>query len=141
MRQGGRPIFRQSYRRRSDDDARILPLINVVFLLLVFFMVAGHIAASDLFPVHPPSSESGKPSVTSDVTILLGADGRLAVDGVAVATADLAAAVTAVLASSPDVAVRLKADAAVEAIQAVRVLDELRLAGVKRVQMLTQARR
>ena len=31
-----------SLRRRRDDDP-ILPLINIVFLLLIFFMLAGRI--------------------------------------------------------------------------------------------------
>lgn len=30
-------------QRRSNSDDNMIPLINIVFLLLIFFMVAGHI--------------------------------------------------------------------------------------------------
>ena len=34
-------------RRRFDADAGILPLINVVFLLLIFFMLAGRLTEAE----------------------------------------------------------------------------------------------
>ena len=44
--------------RPRNEDERILPLINVVFLLLIFFMLAGRLSASDPFQVEPPRSSA-----------------------------------------------------------------------------------
>ena len=47
--------------RPRNDEERILPLVNVVLLLLIFFMLAGRLAASDPFEIAPPRSASPKP--------------------------------------------------------------------------------
>ena len=44
--------------RALDSDAGILPLINVVFLLLIFFMIAGQLAEQAPFEVEPPASDA-----------------------------------------------------------------------------------
>lgn len=56
-------------------------MINVVFLLLIFFMVAGNIRVSDPMPVDAPDSAQDKPVtarqvlyIASDGTMVLGKD-------------------------------------------------------------------
>ncbi|MCG8693196.1 MAG: biopolymer transporter ExbD, partial [Minwuiales bacterium] len=60
--------LRRFTSRRSDDD-RILPLINVVFLLLIFFMLAGRLSAGDPFRVDPPASVSADPAEQRDLVV------------------------------------------------------------------------
>jgi biopolymer transport protein ExbD len=79
MRRSRRDGFRAP-RRRLDEDERILPLINVVFLLLVFFMVAGRLTAGDPFPIDPPESAS-EGSPPEGRLIAFGPNGELALDG------------------------------------------------------------
>lgn len=45
-------IKRGSAPAASNDD-HLIPLINVVFLMLIFFMLAGQIRASDGLPFFP----------------------------------------------------------------------------------------
>ena len=123
--------------RRRNDDERILPLINVVFLLLIFFMLAGRFSASDPFEVEPPSSVSQGAATERDILVLVGADGRLALDGEIIEAAALGAAVADRL--SPDKKMRLwlKADGGAEAIRVVEVMELLREAGAERLRLLT----
>ena len=115
--------MRPTRLRRKDDDERILPLINVVFLLLIFFMLAGHLAASDPFEIAPPRSASD--------------DGRLALDGVEIEEAGLVALVAVRVAESASLRVQFKADGRSDATQAVAIMEQLREAGVKRLKLLT----
>lgn len=131
-----RPLFTAARRRGVQDD-RILPLINVVFLLLVFFMLAGRLAVSDPFPVQPPASVSTASGVAGEVVVHVAADGALAVNGLA---ADLNGLAAMMLDRKPSEPVRVKADAQAEALAVVRVLDRLRAAGIERVNLVTQAR-
>ena len=124
-------------RRRTSEDDRILPLINVVFLLLIFFMVAGRLAASDPFAIEPPASGSEGAAEPRDLVVLLGADGRLALDGQEMAKAALAAAVAQRLAAAGGLPVRHKAGGRTEADAVVAVMELLREAGVERLQLLT----
>ncbi|MCA8928410.1 MAG: biopolymer transporter ExbD [Alphaproteobacteria bacterium] len=127
------PLFRPKRRRGGLADDRILPLINVVFLLLIFFMLAGRLAASDPFPVAPPASSSEAADDGGETVIHLAADGALALNGRPVALEDLQALVPS---AAP---LRLKADAGVEALRVVGVLAQLRAAGVRQVSLVTRA--
>ena len=130
--------------RKADSEERILPLINVVFLLLIFFMLAGHLAQSDLFKVAPPVSEgagevaAAESEAAQEIVLLLAADGRLALNGSYVEPADLKAVVAARLAAQPGLPVTLKADGAAEALDVVAVMESLRDAGVGDLQLLAQ---
>jgi biopolymer transport protein ExbD len=131
-------LFRRTMRWR-DDEERILPLINVVFLLLIFFMVAGRIAAGDRLPVQPPVSQSNSQPAQRDLTVLVAADGRVALDGEEITVQALGAMVARRVESKPGIAVRIKADRAADAAAVVRILGIVQSAGVARAQLLTKA--
>jgi biopolymer transport protein ExbD len=130
--------------RKTDSEERILPLINVVFLLLIFFMLAGRLTESAPFRITPPeSTEAAAPQAAPEesrqAVLLLAADGRLSLDGVLVEQAALRAEMAERLTGNPGLAVRLKADGAAEATAVVAVMELLRDAGVARLQLFTQS--
>ena len=124
-------------RRKDDSEARILPLVNVVFLLLIFFMLAGSFGVNDPFDVAAPDSISETAHETASVHVLLGADGRLALDGKVMDEAVLLEQVKTRLAAAPTLRVQLKADAQTAANRVVLLLEGLREAGVERLRLLT----
>lgn len=128
--------FEQQTRPRNEDE-RILPLINVVFLLLIFFMIAGQLSATDAFRVDPAESRSeGRPE-REDILVLVGADGRLAVDDTEIGADELEGMLRERLEGRDGVRVRLKADARAGATDVVAIMERLRSAGVERLQLLT----
>ncbi len=72
--------------RRSHPET-IVALIDVVFFLLVFFMLVGRMDATAPFEVAPPLAEMGAPMPKGGATVSVAPDGRLALDGAAM-TAD-----------------------------------------------------
>lgn len=123
--------------RPRNDEERILPLINVVFLLLIFFMLAGRIAASDPFDIAPPRSVSETASGPEDMLVVMDAGGRLALDGEIMSEPMLKSSVAARLSKHDQARVRLKADSRAEAAGVVAVMEALREAGVDRLKLLT----
>ncbi|MGF1609917.1 MAG: ExbD/TolR family protein [Kiloniellales bacterium] len=123
--------------RPKSHEERILPLVNVVFLLLIFFMLAGRLAASDPFRIEPPRSTSEGLVEPQETLVLVGADGRLALDGATIDEAALKAAVAERMSSETPPRVRLKADGQAEATRVVTVMELLREAGVERLKLLT----
>jgi len=108
-------------------------MINVVFLLLVFFMVAGSVESPKPFPVLPPESSQQRESLASRV-LYVGLDGALALDGEAMTDGSLAGALAAVEGESP---LALQADAGITFSRLREVIDALRAAGVVEVELLT----
>lgn len=124
----------------SDDDdgtapENTLPLINIVFLLLTFFMVAGALERTDLFNVSPPASNSEQAAPDGGPLLLIGADGTLALNDQTIGEEGLG---KAVLGESK--LVRIKADAASDAAFVVRLMEKLRQAGVEKVSLITMER-
>ncbi len=60
----------------------IITLIDVVFFLLVFFMLVGRMDTTSPFELSPPISLNGDALPAGGVTVSLAVDGRLALDGV-----------------------------------------------------------
>ena len=133
--------------RQVRDAARpesVLPLINVVFLLQIFFMVAGWLAAGDLFPVSPPVSASERLEPASvDILVLVDATGRIGIAGEDVPLAAVRDRVEILLASAGGgrAAVKVKADGQAEAVRVVEVMERLRAAGAVRTVLITERTR
>lgn len=121
---------------REDEDERILPLINVVFLLLIFFMIAGSLTQADPFDIAPPMSDAPELQDAPRRVIHLGADGRAALGERDLDPAAIPAALREGGAAPPR-RVWVKADADTEAAALVRLMEGLRGVGVERVHLLT----
>lgn len=124
-------------RRSREEPERILPLINVVFLLLIFFMIVGRLAAGDPFVVTPPNAAAEDPARTAGHEVLIGADGRLALDGEPVDRDALAGRMRAAFGGPDSPPVRVRADAATPALEVVRVMELLRAAGAPSIELTT----
>lgn len=61
---------------RRPRGESIIPMINVVFLLLIFFLLTAQITQPTPFPLTPPDSASDIPSQNRDV-LYISAEGEL----------------------------------------------------------------
>ncbi|MFC3228016.1 ExbD/TolR family protein [Marinibaculum pumilum] len=156
----------RSLRRGTEDAAATgdgtggddgsLSLVNIAFLLLAFFVMAGAISAADPFPVSPPPGMAPPLAESEIPELLIAADGRMALDGSPVAVApdvaapgvaaggapvttsrDLEAALAAL--TEPPAVLRLRVDGGADAGGLMRLLERLRTAGVGEVVLVTRA--
>ena len=95
---------------RRDGQESVVALIDVVFFLLIFFMLVGRLDATAPFAVTPPLGITGADLPAGGVTLSVAPDGTLALDGAPLAPSDLDAGIVPRLAASPDLLVRLNAD-------------------------------
>lgn len=128
--------FRKTRPKNSEE--RMLPLINIVFLLLVFFMLAGRLAATDPLQIEAPHSSSEEPKIGHHMVVYMDADGRLAFDG---SVLDGTALRSAIAERAAFGELHLKADGEAEARQVIAVMELLRDAGVERLELLTLPKR
>ncbi|TCT24037.1 ExbD/TolR family protein [Thiobaca trueperi] len=130
-------------RPRAQDDDHLVPLINVIFLMLIFFMIVGRISPAEPLAVEPPVSAQGRDADDQARVLLLSADGRLALDGEILTRETLGAHIADWLAStggsgaSSGATLTLKADATVRAGALRETLDLLRAAGIGKVSLVT----
>ena len=133
---------------RPRGDHGLVPLINVVFLLLAFFMIAGQIQRSDTVRVAPPVSQSETVPAAERLELVVVADGTLYLEGEAVVLEELASAIrrrmqTGLVApvagsTNPDrQPILVKADADLEVTRLEAVLEALLRAGTSRAALAT----
>ena len=120
---------------RPKHAENTIPLINIVFLLLIFFLVAGTLAPSN----DPEITLIGTVDAdTAQAAELVGlrADGTLVKDGVPVTPALVAVARQS--SEAPTMLLYLAVDAKAPAQRLLDVVAELRVAGIDRISIVTE---
>ncbi len=112
----------------------IVALIDVVFFLLVFFMLIGRMDATAPFEVMPPVADSGSDMPAGGATLSVGAAGDLALDGRPIAgPAVLKAALTQRLTGEPDLRLRVNAHRTAELRHVLPLVGMAEALGVRDV--------
>lgn len=124
-------------RQRPGIEENILPMINIVFLLLIFFMIAGALYKQDAFTVEPPTTRHAAEGEPAPLVIAAAADGRLSLDGEPVSRGALVDRVREWRTGNAGEIVRVKADGSLPADDLVELLERLRGAGVPEIRLLT----
>lgn len=133
--------MRIKHKVGEDVDINITPIIDMVFLLLIFFLVATKF--SDLerdVRVDPPSSRSARPitAVPQEMVINVAADGALMIAGTRYGMEDLDRLLAAAVARNPQQAVVIRGDKQAVLQYAVNVLDLCERHGIARTYLTTR---
>ena len=124
-------------RARIHSHLDIAPLIDIVFLLLVFFMLTSTFLVPEAIELELPESSSAEPVETTPVTVSLDDQGRLALNGEPIERERLRPALEALLKRDADAPVTLKSDARTELQELLEIMDEIRAAGGDSVALAT----
>jgi len=128
-------------RRRGEGHEPIIPLINIIFLLLIFFLVTGTLRSAELLEIEPPRAHNGGVTDPQLSSVLVASDGRIALDGAILTLAELAPQLAALRQAAPtaDAAhLVVRADGRVRSELLLQVMDEIRRAGVSEVSLVTE---
>ena len=127
-------------RKRKSPSITITSLIDVVFLLLVFFMVSTTFAEHPGIKLELPSASSAEPSKLEPLTLTIDKKGRMYLNGEGIREDELRRKLKEE-AKGPDVTLILKADKAVPYGYVIRAMDISRQSGIRRIVSLTDAPR
>ena len=94
--------------RRTAPET-IIPLIDVVFFLLVFFMLIGRMDATALFELSPATATTGSDMPGGGTTLAIAQDGALALDGQALDSGAVLSQITDILQATPSQLIRVNA--------------------------------
>ena len=125
-------LMKTPVRQLSDDN--LIPMINIIFLLLIFFMIAGQIQKSLPQDIALPVGDTGKPAELDRVELYFSADASLVLDGKTLTLTQLEQQLS--LAQTANWV--LIADKNLKAKQLDEVLRLIQKAGVMRLQLMTQ---
>jgi biopolymer transport protein ExbD len=117
----------------TSPQINIVPMIDVVFAVLVFFLLSSlFLTDSQGLTVSLPGAQTGTPQPQRPVTVTLDASGQLSVADQPVTEDQLLPAVQALLADRGNPLVLIRADQTINHGRVVAVMDRLRtLPGVQ----------
>ena len=120
-------------RRNRNTELNVTSLVDVLFLLLIFFMLTSTFKHAGELELHLPESSTARPSgpgsASAGVDLVLTAKGTLMLDGAPVTFESLPAQLDALRKRRPDAQVMIEAESTVQHGQVVRLLDAVRTAG------------
>ncbi len=122
--------------RRGTRKGRIeiIPMIDTVFFLLVFFMMASlSMTVYRGMPVNLPKAGSGHSARDDNAAITLARDGQTYLNRQPIIREALPVQLRALLTTNPDLVVVINADEEVVHRRVVEVMDAARMAGVARM--------
>ena len=124
---------------RKPRQVALISLIDVMFVLLLFFMIAGHLEAYSPLPVLLPEADSGQLLDEGPIKVALASDGRISVNDTAFNALTVQSELARQLATNKERVVTIKADANLEANRLVALLEQVRAAGGVNLSIVTQS--
>ncbi|MFB6373634.1 MAG: ExbD/TolR family protein [Bradymonadaceae bacterium] len=129
------------FKRKStsdDQDIDISPLIDMVFILLIFFMVSTTFVKDQELDLERPGAQSAEQASTKALRVYIDKEGRIHVDGNPVKPWMLQSRVKQLLGTGGSGQVLVVVDRRVSSDKLLEVVDQCRLAGAKHVGVATQ---
>ncbi len=121
------------FRRPGKPNVaiNIAPLVDVVFLLVIFFAVSTTFLESAGLKLELPTSPGTVAKEAKELTVLMAADGSLSFDGTLVDEDQLGRLLREALIDAEKKVVTLRADTEAEHGDVVRIMDVIREAGAE----------
>lgn len=122
----------------GEPELMIIPMIDIVFFLLVFFMFSSlYMNTEQQIPLSLPRASTVTAKTIEPVTITLKSNGQLFIDKQPIQNAELGDKVQQYLQKDENQAFVVRADKAVIYDGVIQILDELKLNGVRYVSVAT----
>lgn len=126
-------------RFRTSLGLNLTPLIDIIFLLLVFFMLTAHFVEDQVMDIQLPKAEHARtPEVLDRFEVVLKSDGAIAVHGQTVKLDELEQMISTALIALESKTVHIRGDKATNLGLTVSVMDAAQKAGAKSLNIVTE---
>lgn len=130
--------MRRRQRQEANTDIDISPLIDMVFILLIFFMVSTTFVKDMKVDIERPGASSAQPASSKALRINIDQSGNIYLDGTAVQAWMVQSRVRDFIETSGNQSILVVTDRRVPAERLVEVVDQCRLAGASDVGVATE---
>ena len=133
-------MFKSVRSRRnltSQTEIQMTPLIDMMFILLIFFVVTTSFISGTGLNIERPQSSTKDKLPRENITIEIDANGRIYVENQRVGLLSLKPFLQRKLRIKPEPAVVIAADKSNSVEKIVSIMDEIRSAGINEVALAT----
>lgn len=131
-------IVHPKKRPRPQVHAPLTALIDIVFLLLIYFLLTTNFLVDEGIKVKLPQARASAPQTEEVITVIVDSGGKAFLDERPIALERLFDELRARIGGSQDKLVVVRADRTVVLNHAVRVMDIAKAAGAGRLSLATE---
>ncbi|MGC9423327.1 MULTISPECIES: ExbD/TolR family protein [Vibrio] len=131
--------FRHSEESSEQANVDMTPLIDVVFILLIFFILSASFQQQNQIKVERPNSQITDSLSSVSVTVSVDEQGQIWLDNQAVEVAMLTSRIKQKVTQANNVSVVIDVDKSVNSGRLIQVIDKVRIAGVNNVAVATES--
>jgi biopolymer transport protein ExbD len=124
---------RRHQRPRDEADLDITPMLDIVFIMLIFFIVTTSFVKESGIAISTPQASSASDQENVNIFIGITAEGEIWIDRRPVDPRSVRAIVARLHAEKPQGSVIIQSDEASTTRVLVDVMDQVRLAGVEKI--------
>lgn len=125
--------------RRKIRPITVVSLIDIVFVVILFFLVAGHIEKFTVVQVDLPKADSGQLLDEGPVVVTLGRYDEILINDELYTLPQVAAEMRGQLQVNPERIITIKADKLLEANKLVDFMAEVRKGGGTNISLVTES--
>jgi len=125
-----RPFARMQQQEDDEQEINITPMLDVVFIMLIFFIVTASFVKESGIDVNKPEAQTSQPKEKANILIAIDANGDIWIDRRKVDPRAVRANIERLHAENPQGTVVIQADQDAKTKVLVEVMDSARLAGV-----------
>lgn len=128
----------RNYRETKQPDLNIIPMIDIMFFLLVFFMLSTmYMVEQKTIPVNLPQATSATIDNKTNFTVTLKGDGSIYLEDQQTDIQTLLMQATKEQKNNPSFAIIIRADKDINYDKVVSFIDTLKKAGITRFGLAT----
>lgn len=125
-------------QEQDDTEVNLTPMLDVVFIMLIFFIVTTSFVRESGIEVDPPQAATAAVQSQAGILVAISAEGNVWVDREMVSLAALGPTVARMMAERPQASVVIQADQAARSGRLVEVMDRLRQSGITRMALAAE---
>jgi biopolymer transport protein ExbD len=125
-------------RNRYQMQAPLTSLIDIVFLLLIYFLLTTNFIVEEGIKIKLPHATASAPRIEQETTVYVDKDGDAYIGDQKIPINQLYALLKEKIGNDPDRLVIIKADKTVILNKAVKVMDIAKAAGAARLSLATE---
>jgi biopolymer transport protein ExbD len=122
---------RRHLAAQDDTELDMTPMLDIVFIMLIFFIVTTSFVKESGVTVNTPQAQTASRQENANIFIAITAAGEVWIDRRPVDPRSVRAIVARLHADNPEGSVIIQADAEAATHMLVEVMDQVRLAGVE----------
>ena len=127
-----------SQATEAEEEISLTPMLDVVFILLIFFIVTANFIKEPGLEINRPDSDTAETQENAAILIAVGPTGEVWMDGRRIDVRQVKANVVKLLADNPQGSVVIQADEKAVADTIIKVMDGAREAGVSAISLASE---